>query len=150
MFDGSGLCLLAKRLGKGRFACLWRARRGGSLRLSRAELGLFLEGSQVVGRKRLVPENLTQKELAIRSGLVAPRMCANIGAKPSSAQSEAASDEMILPLVVYSSQCRFDTCSNKHPGQNLVPSRSSLAEVAEERAPPKNPPNEKTTEPRQT
>ena len=67
VFDGSGLCLLAKRLEKGRFACLWRDRRGGVLRLSRGELGLFLEGSQVVGRKRLVPEGLTKKELAIRS-----------------------------------------------------------------------------------
>lgn len=69
VFDGSGLCLLAKRLEKGRFACLWRGRQGGALQLSRAELALFLEGSQVVGRQRLVPDELTRKELAIRSSV---------------------------------------------------------------------------------
>ena len=69
MWDGSGLCILMKRLEKGRFASFWERSEGGVVRLSRAELSLFLEGSQVVGRKRLVPREITQKDLAIRSRL---------------------------------------------------------------------------------
>jgi len=66
LFDGSGLCILMKRLERGRFASLWRRIEGGRVRLSRAELALFLEGSSVVGRRRLVPEEMTGKDLAIR------------------------------------------------------------------------------------
>jgi len=46
LWDGSGLCIFAKKLarGHGRFAQLWRAPAGGSpLRLTAAELNLFLE-----------------------------------------------------------------------------------------------------------
>lgn len=49
-FDGTGLCLLAKRLEKGRFAAVWET---GELTMS--ELTLFLEGSELVGRVRLSP-----------------------------------------------------------------------------------------------
>ncbi len=56
-WDGTGLCLYAKRLEKrGRFACLWRD--GGdrrSIELSMTELQLFLEGSELVGRMSLSP-----------------------------------------------------------------------------------------------
>lgn len=55
LWDGTGLCIYAKRLERGRFASLWRdtAKRGVSLTMS--ELQLFLEGSTLVGRIALSP-----------------------------------------------------------------------------------------------
>ena len=67
MWDGSGLCILMKRLERGRFASLWGRREGDVVRLSRAELSLFLEGSEAVGRKRLVPEEICASDLAVGS-----------------------------------------------------------------------------------
>lgn len=55
-WDGTGLCLFAKRLEKGRFAAPWEGRREGALRWTMSELSLFLEGSELVGRIRLSPE----------------------------------------------------------------------------------------------
>ncbi len=55
-FDGTGLCLYAKRLERGRFAALWkRAQDGQPMQLALAELALFLEGSDLVGRAALAP-----------------------------------------------------------------------------------------------
>jgi transposase len=55
-FDGTGLCLFAKRLEKGLFAPLWqRAREGQPVELTLSELALFFEGSQLVGRAALAP-----------------------------------------------------------------------------------------------
>lgn len=51
--DGTGLTIFMKRLDRGRFPALWARARGGQVELSRAELALFLEGSQVVGYQRL-------------------------------------------------------------------------------------------------
>jgi transposase len=62
-FDGTGLCLLHKRLSKGLFAALWRQASGPQLQLSRTELQLFLEGSEAVGRFALSPAPLQQAEL---------------------------------------------------------------------------------------
>ena len=62
-FDGTGLCLLHKRLERGRFACLWRARQGGTISLSATELQLFLEGCALVGKVPLSPTPLTPSEL---------------------------------------------------------------------------------------
>jgi transposase len=66
-FDGSGLCIYAKRLERGRFAALWNYTDQTSLTLSRAELELFLQGSHLIGRFQLAPPPLDEKELAPRS-----------------------------------------------------------------------------------
>lgn len=55
-WDGTGLCLFAKRLEKGRFAAPWQRRTDGPLRWTMSELSLFLEGSDLVGRIQLSPE----------------------------------------------------------------------------------------------
>jgi transposase len=48
LWDGSGLCIYAKRLSAGRFAALWRGGGGGQpLRLDTTELNLFLERATV-------------------------------------------------------------------------------------------------------
>jgi transposase len=64
-WDGTGLCIYAKRLEKGRFACLWREGHRNELTLSESELRLFLEGSQLVGRVALSPTHLCEKDLYI-------------------------------------------------------------------------------------
>jgi len=59
LWDGTGLCLYSKRLERGRFAPLWRRAEtpdeGEALTLTVSELTLFLEGSQLVGRRPLSP-----------------------------------------------------------------------------------------------
>jgi len=54
-WDGTGLCLLAKRLEKGRFAAPWLSGKEGPLRWTTTELSLFLEGSELVGQMPLSP-----------------------------------------------------------------------------------------------
>jgi transposase len=54
-WDGTGLCIHAKRLELGRFAALWGRLREGLVELSAAELALFLEGCREVGRRPLSP-----------------------------------------------------------------------------------------------
>jgi len=64
-WDGTGLCVYAKRLERGRFACLWQEEEGsGPLRLTMSELQLFLEGSTAVGRIALSPPVFVQQNLA--------------------------------------------------------------------------------------
>lgn len=54
-WDGTGLCLLAKRLEKGRFSAPWRTVPGQSLQWTTTELQLFLEGCELVGKVTLSP-----------------------------------------------------------------------------------------------
>lgn len=55
-FDGTGLCLLCKRLETGHFAAPWKRPGEGPLALTMSELALLLEGSEFVLRVRLSPE----------------------------------------------------------------------------------------------
>jgi transposase len=55
LWDGTGLCIYAKRLERGRFASLWRDADARVVRLTMSELQLFLEGSALVGRVALSP-----------------------------------------------------------------------------------------------
>jgi transposase len=55
LWDGTGLCIYAKRLECGRFAALWRDATDAALRLTTSELALFLEGSTLVGKVALSP-----------------------------------------------------------------------------------------------
>lgn len=64
LWDGTGLCIYAKRLERGRFACLWRAQNTGPLVLTLSELSLFLEGCALVGRTPLSPNEFTLSPLA--------------------------------------------------------------------------------------
>ena len=54
-WDGTGLCVLAKRLSKGHFAAPWQQPTAGTLQWTMSELMLFLEGSELVGRVPLSP-----------------------------------------------------------------------------------------------
>jgi transposase len=61
MWDGTGLCLYAKRLEKGKFAKLWAGEEITSIKLTMSELQLFLEGSRLVGKVAVSPEKLCLK-----------------------------------------------------------------------------------------
>ena len=63
-WDGTGLCIYAKRLERGRFAHLWPDDRDTPITLTVSELDLFLEGSTIVGRVALSPPAMTQFSLA--------------------------------------------------------------------------------------
>src|SRR5262249_36883524 len=63
-WDGTGLCIYAKRLERGRFACVGREDAADPITLTISELDLFLEGSALVGRVPLTPPALTHFSLA--------------------------------------------------------------------------------------
>ncbi len=71
-FDGTGLCLLSKRLEKGRFAPLWKRKRDGGFEMTLSELSLFIEGSDSVGRMPLSPALLTHADLRSKMQRDAP------------------------------------------------------------------------------
>jgi len=54
-FDGTGLCMLCKRLETGHFAAPWKRPGEGPMELTMNELALLLEGSELALRVRLSP-----------------------------------------------------------------------------------------------
>lgn len=60
--DGTGLCLLAKKLDSGCFAPLWQRET-----LSKSELMLFLEGSHVVTKTVLSPKKISREKVSLSS-----------------------------------------------------------------------------------
>jgi transposase len=63
-FDGTGMCLLAKRLEKGQFTATWkRAKSARGLSMTLSELSLFIEGSEVAARMPLSPSLLSKSDL---------------------------------------------------------------------------------------
>lgn len=61
-WDGTGLCIFAKRLERGRFAKLWPATE--AVQLTASELALYIEGCALVGRQPLSPDAVTIKPFA--------------------------------------------------------------------------------------
>jgi transposase len=63
-FDGTGMCLLAKRLEKGQFSAAWkRAKSKRGFEMTLAELALFIEGSELATRMPLSPSLLSKADL---------------------------------------------------------------------------------------
>jgi len=54
-WDGTGLCVYAKRLEKGRFGAPWKNGTSTPMQMTNSELALFLEGSVLAGRIPLSP-----------------------------------------------------------------------------------------------
>lgn len=54
LWDGTGMCIYAKRLSKGHFAAPW-GQSGEAVRMTMSELTLLLEGCALVGKVELSP-----------------------------------------------------------------------------------------------
>jgi transposase len=68
LFDGTGLCVYMKRLDKGRFAAPWERGTEGPVEMTLSELALFLEGSELIGRRALSPAAISLNDLAFSIG----------------------------------------------------------------------------------
>ncbi|WP_206079589.1 IS66 family insertion sequence element accessory protein TnpB [Polyangium spumosum] len=67
-WDGTGLCLFAKRLAKGYFAAPWTRAGDGPLVLTTSELALLLEGSDLIARMPLSPPAYAPTNRVLRWG----------------------------------------------------------------------------------
>jgi transposase len=67
-WDGTGLCLFAKRLAKGNFAAPWARPGDGPLLLTQSELSLLLEGSELIARMPLSPPPYSPQDRVVHWG----------------------------------------------------------------------------------
>ena len=66
-FDGTGMCVFAKRLEKGHFTATWKkAKTARGLSMTLSELALFIEGSVVAARMPLSPSLLSRSDLRMK------------------------------------------------------------------------------------
>lgn len=65
-WDGTGLCILQKRLERGRFAAPWKRARDGVVRITENELNLFIEGSPLAFVGQLSPDEVEPKTVVKR------------------------------------------------------------------------------------
>lgn len=66
-FDGTRLCLFAKRLESGKFATPWKGPMSKNLTLTMTELAFFIEGSEALGRVQLSPPLLKRVNLRLKA-----------------------------------------------------------------------------------
>jgi transposase len=67
LWDGTGLCIYAKRLERGHFAAPWKRSTDGMITMSMSELALFFEGSKLVFVGALSPEEVEPARVATKS-----------------------------------------------------------------------------------
>lgn len=72
LWDGTGMCVCAKRLSKGHFTAPWLAE-GKALRMTVSELTLFLEGCTLAGKVALSPAPFTWSDPAARRKSTLPQ-----------------------------------------------------------------------------
>jgi transposase len=59
LWDGTGLCIYAKRLARKRFTSLWQdAESGVPMRITQSELSLFLEGADLTRKLPISPQEI--------------------------------------------------------------------------------------------
>jgi len=99
LWDGTGLCVFAKRLEQGRFPCLWQRVCGSQIELTMAELQLLLEGCELVGRQSLSPAEVDPKRFLFETVDYKIPSCSTSTAKTTPRPSEASARPMKRPIV---------------------------------------------------
>lgn len=64
LWDGTGLCIYAKRMERHRFAKLWGMTEESEIELTSAELGAYLDGWKKVGKLKLSVAEFRPKSLS--------------------------------------------------------------------------------------